>query len=159
MKSTKSIYDYSFTSIEGKEISLSQFKGKNLLIVNVASECGFTPQYKDLESLYKTYSNKLVIIGFPANNFGKQEPGTNEEIAEFCKKNYGVSFLLAQKSDVVGKSQNAIFKWLTDKSLNGWNNANPKWNFYKYLINSDGELIKVFPSTTNPMSEKITKLL
>lgn len=159
MKSTKSIYEYSFTSIEGKDISISQFRGKNLLLVNVASECGFTSQYEDLENLYKSYNDRLVIIGFPANNFGGQEPGTNEEIAQFCKENYSVSFLLSQKSDVVGKNQNEIFRWLTDKSTNGWNDKKPKWNFYKYLIDKEGELIKVFPSTTNPMSEKITKLL
>jgi glutathione peroxidase len=159
MKSSKSIYNYSFISIDGQKIDLKDFKGKKLLLVNVASECCFTPQYEGLENLNKSYNDRLVIIGFPANNFGGQEPGTNEEIEQFCKMNYGVSFLLAQKSDVKGKNQNEIFKWLTDKSLNGWNDIKPKWNFYKFFINEEGELIKVFPSTTKPMSEEIIKLL
>lgn len=158
-KSGKSIYDYSFTSIEGKIVSLAEFKGKKILIVNVASQCGFTPQYADLEQLYLQEKNKLEIIGFPANDFMGQEPGTNEEIVVFCKTRYGVTFPLSQKISVVGDAKSDLFKWLTDKQLNGWNTAPPKWNFYKYLLDEQGELIKVFPSTTGPMSADILNAL
>ena len=149
------IYNLTYTSIDGKPVSLETYKGKKLLIVNVASKCGFTPQYEDLEKLYETYKDKLTIVGFPANDFKKQEPGTNEEISEFCKLNYGVSFPLAAKISVVGENKDPIYKWLTDKSLNGWNELEPQWNFYKYLIDENGELIKVFPSTTKPLDEDI----
>lgn len=153
--SKSSIYNYSFKSIDGKKIKLSEFNGKNILIVNVASKCGFTPQYEDLEKLNREYGGKLVIIGFPANNFNEQEPGTNEEITEFCKTNYDVTFTLSEKISVVGSDRHEIYKWLTDKKLNGWNDTAPKWNFYKYLINENGELTNVFPSTTNPMNKEI----
>jgi glutathione peroxidase len=159
MNSKKSIYEYSFKAIDGSLINFSQYRGKKILVVNVASKCGFTPQYEDLEKLYQQYKEKLVIIGFPANNFKNQEPGSNEEISEFCKINYGVTFPLAEKISVIGDDQNEIYKWLTDKSLNGWNDLAPKWNFYKYLISDKGELVKVFPSTTTPMSKDITDLL
>jgi len=159
MNSKKSIYGYSFKSIDGKTISLSQYKGKKILIVNVASRCGFTPQYEDLEKLYEQYKEKLVVIGFPANNFKHQEPGTNEEIAKFCSSKYGVTFPMSEKISVLGEDQNDLYKWLTDKSLNGWNVFPPKWNFYKYLISENGELSKVFPSTTKPLSKDITDSL
>lgn len=158
-KSRKTIYDYAFTSIDGNKVSLSEFKGKKILFVNVASECGFTPQYEDLEKLHRKYVGKLVIIGFPANNFMGQEPGTNKEIAEFCRSKYDVTFLMAEKISVKGDDIHPVYKWLTDKSLNGWNDMGPKWNFYKYLVDEKGELIKIFPSTTEPMSEEITSLL
>jgi glutathione peroxidase len=159
MYSKKSIYEYSFKAIDGSALNFSQFKGKKILIVNVASECGFTPQYEDLEKLYRQYKEKLVVVGFPANNFMGQEPGSNEEIAAFCKSKYGVTFPMAEKISVVGDDQNYLYKWLTDKSLNGWNELAPKWNFYKYLISENGELLKVFPSTTKPLSKDITDLL
>ena len=159
MNSKKSIYEYSFKGIDGSSIKISQFKGKNILLVNVASKCGFTPQYEGLEKLYQQYKEKLVIIGFPANDFRNQEPASNGEISEFCRTNYGVTFSLAEKISVIGDDQNEIYKWLTDKSLNGWNDLAPKWNFYKYLISDKGELLKVFPSTTTPMSKDITDLL
>ncbi len=155
VRSTTSIYDYSFTTLGGKQISLGAYKGKKMLIVNVASRCGFTPQYADLEQLYESHSAKLVVLGFPANDFMGQEPGTNEEIANFCKTTYEVTFPMAQKSSVIGKEKNAIFRWLTEKSLNGWNDADPKWNFTKYLISEDGELMAVYPSTTTPMSKEV----
>jgi glutathione peroxidase len=158
-KSLKSIYDYSYTSMDGKKVSLSEFKGKMILLVNVASKCGFTPQYEDLEKLYDTYKNQITVIGFPANDFKNQEPGTNEEIASFCRITYGVKFPMAQKTSVIGKDKNEIYKWLTDKSLNGWNDEEPKWNFHKYLIDEMGELIAVFPSITKPMSENIITYL
>jgi len=159
MNSKKSIYEYSFKAIDGSTLSFSQFKGKKILIVNVASECGFTPQYEDLEKLYQQRKEKLVIIGFPANNFMGQEPGSNEEIATFCKSKYGVTFPMSEKISVLGDDQNYLYRWLTDKSLNGWNDLAPKWNFYKYLISENGELLKVFPSTTKPLSKEITDLL
>jgi glutathione peroxidase len=159
MNSKKSIYVYSFNKIDGSKASFSQFKGKKILLVNVASKCGFTPQYEGLEQLYQQYKEKLVIVGFPANNFGNQEPGSNDEIANFCKTTYDVTFPMAQKISVIGNDQNEIYKWLTDKTLNGWNDIAPKWNFYKYLISEEGELLKVFPSTTAPMSEEVTDLL
>ncbi len=158
-KAMKSIYDYSYTSLQGQHVDLKSYRGKKILFVNVASECGFTPQYTDLEKLYEAHKDKLVIIGFPANNFGKQEPGTNEQIATFCTQNYGVTFPMAQKSDVIGDSKNEIYKWLTDKSLNGWNDASPKWNFHKYLVGEDGELLAVFPSTTKPLDADLLRLV
>ena len=158
-KSVKSIYEYSFTSIDGKEVKLSGYRGMKILFVNVASECGFTPQYDDLEKLYKEERDKLVIIGFPANDFGGQEPGTNDEIASFCRSKYGVSFPMAEKISVAGEGMHPVYKWLTDKSLNGWNSAGPKWNFHKYLVSESGELLAVFPSTTKPGSAEILSLL
>ncbi len=155
-KSRKSIYEYSFTTVDGKTIALSAYKGKKILIVNVASECGFTPQYEGLEKLYKANNERLVILGFPANDFGGQEPGTNDEIATFCRKNYGVTFPIAQKSTVTGEKMNEIFRWLTDPALNGWNNAGPKWNFSKYLLSEEGELMAVYPSTTKPESKELS---
>jgi glutathione peroxidase len=158
-KSLKSLYDYSYTSIDGKTVKLDAYRGKKMLIVNVASECGFTPQYEDLEKVYKEHGDKLVIIGFPANDFGEQEPGTNEEIAKFCKSKFGVTFPLSSKISVVGDKKDPIYKWLTDKSLNGWNSAEPKWNFHKYLISETGELLGVFPSKTKPGSDEILAYL
>ena len=155
----KSIYDYKVESGDGNEINFADFKGKKILIVNTASECGFTPQYEDLEKLYKTYKDKLVIVGFPANNFGGQEPGINEEIGAFCKKNYGVTFPMAAKVSVKGKDIAPIFKFLTDKKLNGVKNTTILWNFTKFLLNEKGELMDTFISTTKPTSDSITKYL
>jgi glutathione peroxidase len=157
--SSVSIYEQNFISITGEKVSLNEFKGKNILFVNVASECGFTKQYADLEKLSRIYKDNLVIIGFPANDFLGQEPGTNEQIAAFCKDNYDVTFLMAEKITVIGKDMHPIYKWLTDKSLNGWNEMKPKWNFYKYIVDTEGELVKVLPSTTEPLDEEITGLL
>lgn len=158
-KSTTSVYDINYTSIDGKEMNLQQYKGKKILIVNVASKCGFTPQYAELEKLYETHKDKLVIVGFPANDFKKQEPGTNTEIAQFCSLNYGVTFPMAAKISVIGENKHPLYKWLTDKKLNGWNDQEPQWNFFKYLIDEKGELIHVFPSTTKPMDEEIINSL
>lgn len=154
-KSVKSIYEYSYTSIDGKSVGLDAFRGKKMLFVNVASKCGFTPQYDDLEKLYEEHKDRLVVLGFPANDFMGQEPGSNEEIASFCKLNYGVTFPLSEKVSVVGEGKHPIYKWLTDKSLNGWNSAEPKWNFHKYLVSETGELLAVFPSSTKPGSGEI----
>lgn len=155
----KSIHSFKVEALDGKTIDFSKFKGKKILIVNTASECGFTPQYEDLEKLYETYKDKLVIVGFPANNFGGQEPGTNEEIGAFCKKNYGVTFPMAAKVSVKGKDIAPIFKFLTDKKLNGVKNTIILWNFTKFLLNEKGELVDTFISTTKPNSDSITKYL
>ncbi|WP_229663365.1 glutathione peroxidase [Cloacibacterium rupense] len=155
----KSIHSFKVESLDGKTIDFSKFKGKKILIVNTASECGFTPQYEDLEKLYEMYKNKLVVVGFPANNFGGQEPGSNQEIATFCKKNYGVTFPMAAKVSVKGNDTAPIFKFLTDKKLNGVKNTTILWNFTKFLLNEKGELIDTFISTTKPTSDSITKYL
>ncbi len=146
-------------SIDGTEIDFGQYKGKKVLIVNVASECGYTPQYEDLQKLYEQYGDKLVILGFPANNFGGQEPGSNEEIQAFCKKNYGVTFPLFEKISVLGDDMHPLYKWLTNKELNGWNEQKPKWNFSKYLLDENGNLIKYYSSTVKPFDNEIVNEL
>lgn len=155
----KDVYNIKFKSIDGKEMSLAQFKGKKILIVNTASECGYTPQYKQLEALHKQYGNKLVVIGFPCNDFGGQEPGTAEEIESFCQKNYGVSFPLAEKVVIKGKDRHPLYQWLMSKSMNGVKDADVKWNFTKFLLDENGQLIDVFPSSVSPLDEKITARL
>jgi len=151
------IYDYKVDGLEGGTIDFSQFKGKKILIVNTASKCGFTPQYADLEKLYESHKDKLVIVGFPANNFMWQEPGTNTEIAAFCQKNYGVHFPMAAKISVKGKNMAPIYQWLTNKDYNHYQNSSVKWNFQKYLIDEKGNLVAIFPPSTNPMSEEVIK--
>ena len=146
-------------SIDGTEVDFSQFKGKKVLIVNTASECGYTPQYKELQALYETYKDKLVILGFPANNFGGQEPGTNEEIKKFCTQEYSVTFPMFEKISVAGDDMAPIYKWLTSKDQNGWNDETPKWNFNKYLLDENGNLIKYYSSKVKPMSEDIVSQL
>ncbi len=153
------IYDFKVPSLDGKSIDLSKYKGKKILIVNTASKCGFTPQYKDLESLYETYKGKLVILGFPANNFKQQEPGTNAEISEFCTKNYGVTFPMSEKVSVKGDDIHPLFKYLTDEAAKMGVEDPIKWNFTKFLIDENGKLVAVFPSKVNPMSEEVTKYL
>lgn len=153
-------YTLKMKSLEGEEIDFSSFRGKKILIVNTASECGYTPQYEGLEQLYRQYKDKgLVILGFPANNFGGQEPGSNLEIAKFCQKNYGVSFPMFEKSDVIGKDRNRVYQWLSTKSLNGWNEQVPTWNFCKYLVDEHGKLLAFFPSKVEPLSKEITSKL
>ena len=154
-----SVHSFKVTSIDGGTIDFSSFKGKKILIVNTASKCGYTPQYEDLEKLYETYKSKLVIVGFPANNFGGQEPGSNTEINAFCKKNYGVTFPLAEKVSVKGDDTHALFKWLTSKKENGVMDAEIKWNFTKFLLDEQGKLIAVFPSSVKPMDDEIVKHL
>jgi glutathione peroxidase len=154
-----SIYDFKVEALDGGTIDFSVYKGKKILIVNTASACGYTPQYEGLQALYAKYSDKLVIVGFPANNFGAQEPGTNGEIKEFCKKNYGVTFPMAAKVSVKGDDTAPIFKWLTQKSLNGVMDAEIRWNFTKFLIDENGNLVTKFDSKVTPMSEDITSKL
>ncbi|ROH99851.1 glutathione peroxidase [Chryseobacterium daecheongense] len=155
----KTIYDFKVESLDGKEINFADFKGKKILIVNTASECGFTPQYADLEKVYEDHKDKLVVVGFPANNFGGQEPGTNTEIGAFCQKNYGVTFPMAAKVSVKGDDTAPIFKYLTEKDLNGVKNTTILWNFTKFLVDENGKLIDSFVSTTKPTDEAITKYL
>ena len=150
-------YNIEINSLQNSPILLSNFKGKYILFVNVASKCGFTPQYKELEEMHKKHSDNLVIIGVPCNQFGKQEPGNNEEIEEFCKVNYGVSFLITEKIDVKGTNQHPLYTWLTSRELNNKKSSSIKWNFQKYLISPDGKLIDYYISITKPMSSKITK--
>lgn len=153
------IHGFSITTLDGETLDLSQFKGKKLLLVNTASKCGFTSQYKELEELYEKYNDKLVVIGFPANNFMNQEPGNNDEIAEFCEKNYGVSFPMSEKISVKGKDQEPIYQWLTQKKFNGVENTKVSWNFNKYLIDENGKLIEKFGSRVKPLDPKITEYL
>jgi len=153
----ESIYDFVLTSITGETIDFKGFKGKKLLIVNTASECGFTPQYEDLQKLHQLHGDKITILGFPANNFGQQEPGSDIEIAKFCTDNYSVTFQVFSKISVAGSDKAPLYQWLTDKSKNGWNDEAPNWNFCKYLVNEKGELLKFYASAVNPMGEEILK--
>jgi glutathione peroxidase len=150
-----SIYDFKVEALDGSTIDFAKFKGKKILIVNTASECGYTPQYEGLEALYKKHKGKLVIVGFPSNDFGKQEPGSNAEIASFCKKNYGVTFPMAAKIEVKGSGKAPIYQWLTDKQYNRYESTDVKWNFQKYLINEKGELVGMFSSKVKPDSEEL----
>lgn len=152
----KSFYDFTVKTIDGKDLPLSTFKGKKILVVNVASKCGFTPQYAKLQELYTKYEkNNFVIIGFPANNFLSQEPGSNEEIKEFCTLNYGVTFPMMAKISVKGKDMAPIYRWLTQKNENGVEDAKVGWNFHKFLIDENGNWIASYNSMTDPLSEKI----
>ena len=152
----KTIYDFSIKSLDGKSlIHLSDFKGKKLLLVNTASKCGFTPQYAELQKMHETYPDKLVIIGFPCNQFFWQEPGTAAEIASFCQKNYGVTFPLTEKISVKGKDQHPIYQWLCRKENNGVEDIKVGWNFGKCLIDEQGKFIAYFPSKVKPMSPEI----
>lgn len=159
MPASTPLYDIKINSLQGNPIDFSDYKDKKVLFVNVASKCGFTPQYKDLQKLYDQYQDKLMVIGVPCNQFGKQEPGTSDEIQEFCQVNYGVSFLITEKVDVKGENQHPLYKWLTTKAENGKKNSSVKWNFQKYLVDGNGELIDYYFSITKPTSSKITKHL
>ncbi len=154
--SQKSIHEFNYTSIEGDEVLFSDFKGKKIMIVNTASKCGFTPQYVELQQMHEKYKDQLVIIGFPANNFGAQEPGANDEIATFCQKNYGVTFQLAEKTSVKGEDIHPIFSWLNDQENPDFK-GDIKWNFEKYLLDENGILIHRYRSMTKPNSKKVTE--
>ena len=157
--SASSIYDFKVAGLEGDSIDFSQYKGKKIMIVNTASKCGNTPQYAELEQLYKKYKDKLVIVGFPANNFGGQEPGTNEEIKEFCSRNYGVSFPMAAKVSVKGDDIDPLFQYLVNEAKKLGVDEPIRWNFTKFLIDENGKLVTVFSSKTKPMSEDVLKYL
>jgi glutathione peroxidase len=152
-----SFYTLQGTAIDGTPFNFETLKGKKIMLVNTASDCGYTDQYDDLQKLYEANKHKLVIIGFPANDFKQQEKGDNTAIAEFCRKNYGVTFPLMQKSSVIKSAeQNKIFKWLTDAGLNGWNNEPPSWNFCKYIVDESGRLTHYFGSTISPLGKEIS---
>jgi len=152
----QTIYQFKVKDLSGKEFDFASLKGKKIMIVNTASKCGLTPQYKELEALYKEYSSKgFVIVGFPANNFMSQEPGTNEEIASFCQLNYGVTFPMMDKVSVKGDDMCAVYQFLTQKSKNGLQDSDVEWNFQKYLLNEKGELVKVISPRTLPTDPEV----
>jgi glutathione peroxidase len=154
----KTLHDFTVKDIDGKQFDLASLKGKKVLVVNVASKCGFTPQYEDLQALYERYGNQnFVVIGFPANNFNNQEPGNNQAIKEFCTTNYGVTFPMMEKVSVKGKDQAPLYKWLTQKSENGVLDQEVTWNFQKFLLNEQGELVNVVMPKESPLSDKIVR--
>ncbi|MEN8124047.1 MAG: glutathione peroxidase [Bacteroidota bacterium] len=156
LNAQENIYQFKVQDLYGDEFDMATLKGKKAMIVNTASECGLTPQYEDLQKLYDSYKDKnFVIIGFPANNFGKQEPGSNAEIATFCKENYGVTFPMMSKISVKGKDMHPVYQFLTEKSKNGYKDSSIKWNFQKYLINEQGEVVKVINPKTLPTDESV----
>ncbi|MFM6925061.1 MAG: glutathione peroxidase [Ferruginibacter sp.] len=155
-----SFYSLKDTAIDGTAFDFEKLKGKKVMLVNTASDCGYTGQYDDLQKLSELYKDKLVVIGFPANDFKEQEKGSDEEIATFCRKNFGVSFPLMKKSSVIkGASQNTVFQWLTDSAKNGWNNEQPTWNFCKFIVNEQGRLTHFFGSTIEPMGAEVKTAL
>ncbi len=156
---TKKLHDFKVKTLEGKEVDLSIYKGKKVVVLNVASECGFTPQYADWQKFYDANKDKVVVLGFPANNFGGQEPGTNKEIATFCTKNYGVTFPVFEKVSVKGKDKAPLFAWLSTKAQNGWNDQEPSWNFCKYLVDENGNLQKFFASSIKPTSTEFLQAI
>jgi len=158
-KAITSFYDLEATSVDGDQIKMSNFKDKNILIVNVASKCGYTPQYKGLQELYEKYKDELHILAFPSNEFMGQEPGSNEQIKNFCEVNFGIKFDIFEKISVKGNNIHPIYSWLSNESENGWNNQVPTWNFSKYLINKNGDLVGMWGPKTEPQSKEITDLL
>ena len=156
---TSSFYQFTVNSLDGKPVSLETFKGKKIVVLNVASKCGYTPQYADWEKFYEANKEKVVVLGFPCNDFLSQEPGSSSEIAEFCQKNYGVSFPMFEKVHVKGDEKAPVYKWLTDPAQNGWNSQEPSWNFCKYLINEKGELTHFFASKVKPDSPEFQAAL
>lgn len=152
-----SLYNFTVNDLEGNPVKLSDYKGKPVVIINVASKCGFTPQYADWQKFHEQYGSKVTVLGFPANNFMSQEPGSNEEIAEFCQKNYGVTFKMFSKLDVKGDDKAPLYKWLSEKELNGWNDKEPTWNFCKYVVDKNGNLTHFFESKITPDNEEFRK--
>lgn len=147
-----SFFQFTVHTLDGQPVSLEQYRGKKIIVLNVASKCGYTPQYADWEKYYAAHRDKVVILGFPCNDFLGQEPGSAEEIAEFCQKNYGVTFPMFEKIHVKGDEKAPVYRWLTDPAQNGWNTQEPTWNFCKYLINENGELTHFFASKVKPDS-------
>lgn len=150
-----SIHKFKIEGLEAQEIDFATFKGKKIMVVNVASECGYTSQYQQLQELYEEFNHKLEIVGIPANDFGSQEPGTNNEIQAFCKRNYGVSFPMAAKVTVLGEQAHPIYKWLTNKAQNGVIDSEVTWNFNKFLLDEEGHLVAYHPSSVSPIDESI----
>ncbi len=159
LPANKSIHSFKVKSIDGGLIDFAKYKGKKILVVNVASQCGYTRQYEGLQKLFEAHKDKLVIVGFPANNFGSQEPGTDGEIVQFCKAHFGVTFPMASKISVKGDDAAPIYKWLTSKTENGVLDAKIGWNFNKFMLDENGKMLAYFPSKTEPDSEEITKFL
>lgn len=159
MQPQESFYHLSATLNNGEMLSFEKLKGQKVLLVNTASNCGYTGQYQELQQMHEKFGDKLRIIGFPANDFMEQEKGSDEEIAAFCQLNYGVSFPLARKSSVIGDDKNDVYRWLSDKNRNGWNEQEPTWNFAKYLVNEDGVLLRYFDPGVSPLSEEIVNLI
>lgn len=158
-QSKESFYDIKLNDINGKQINLKSFEDKYILFVNVASKCGFTSQYTDLEKLHQQYQDNLIVIGLPCNQFGGQEPGDADEIKNFCSSNYGVTFIISEKIEVKGKGIHPLYQWLTQKELNGKKSSTVKWNFQKYIVDKNGEFLNYFYSMTSPLSNKITSLI
>jgi len=152
-----SFYDFTVNDLSGKPTSLKDFQGKTVILINVASKCGFTPQYADWQKFHEEHGDEVAVLGFPANDFMSQEPGSSEEIAEFCQKNYGVTFKMFEKVTVTGKDKAPLYDWLSKKELNGWNNQEPTWNFCKYLINKEGKLTHFFESKITPNNPEFLK--
>lgn len=153
---SSSIYDIVLNDIQGVSTSLSSYKGRKILIINTASECGYTPQYAQLQDLHEKMGDKLAVLVFPSNDFGAQEPGTDSQILSFCERNYGVTFPLFSKMKVSGPDKHPLYEWLSNPSLNGWNSQEPSWNFCKYLIDENGKLLHFFNAGTSPFDERIT---
>jgi glutathione peroxidase len=158
-KPSESFYTLKVNTLQGTALDLAQFKGKKILIVNTASECGYTPQYSQLQELHEKYGDKVVVLGFPCNDFGGQEPGTATDIGSFCKANYGVTFQMMEKVNIKSNPRHPLYQWLSDPAKNGWNSDTPGWNFGKYLINEEGQLLKYFSSGVKPTSQEIVGLL
>ncbi|MBL7782669.1 MAG: glutathione peroxidase [Saprospiraceae bacterium] len=157
--SRTSFFQFTVNSLDGKPVSLEQYRGKFIVVLNVASECGYTPQYADWEKFYEANKDHVVVLGFPCNDFGGQEPGSATEISSFCQKNYGVTFPMFEKVAVKGDTKAPLYQWLTDPAQNGWNTQEPTWNFCKYLINEKGELVNFFPSKVKPDNVDFLKAL
>jgi|SRR6476620_7637157 len=157
--SQDNFYGLTAFDIKGNPVNFEIFRNKKVLIVNLASQCGFTPQYNELEDLHRRYKDKIQVLGFPSNDFGGQEPGADEEIADFCRLNFGVSFPLFHKDHVSGVNKQQVYQWLTDPSKNGWNNKEPSWNFCKYLVNEQGQLVNIYSSSVSPTAPEITNQL
>jgi glutathione peroxidase len=156
-KPLASFFALNHQTLDGKPFAFEQLKGKITVLVNTASKCGYTPQYKDLEAFYAKHKDRIVVLGFPSNQFMMQEPGDNADIATFCEKNYGVTFPMFDKSDVKGKDKSPVYDWLTNQKLNGWNTQEPSWNFCKYIVNENGELVSFFPSDVLPTDPAFMK--
>jgi glutathione peroxidase len=156
---TTSFFSYTVNSLDGQPISLEQYKGKKIIVLNVASECGYTPQYANWQAFYEAHKDKVVVLGFPCNDFGGQEPGEAKSIAGFCQKNYGVTFPMFEKVAVKGASKAPVYQWLTDPALNGWNKQEPTWNFCKYLIDENGKLVNFFASAVKPDNADFVKAI
>lgn len=154
-----SVHQFTLTTINGNPLPLSQFAGKKILLVNTASACGFTPQYQQLEELYKNYRQRLEIVAMPCNDFGAQEPASENEIEQFCQINFGITFPITQKINILGSHPHPLYQFLMKKELNGYRDSEVKWNFQKYLTDESGQLIKIFGSAVEPLSENILRLI